>query len=82
KTSGLFQKTTTPKIVEHTISSNFIAEKDTSKINIGDKIEHSRFGFGEVLRIEGSVHSPIALIKFEKNNEKKIMLNYAKWRLV
>lgn len=82
KTSGLFQKPSTPKMVEHTPSSDFVAETDTTKINIGDRIEHSRFGFGEVLRIEGSSHSPIALIKFERNGEKKIMLNYAKWRLV
>jgi DNA helicase-2/ATP-dependent DNA helicase PcrA len=32
--------------------------------------------------MEGSAHNPIATINFEKNGEKKIMLNYAKLRIV
>jgi len=31
-----------------------------------------------IKEIEGSAHNPIALILFDTNGEKKIMLNYAK----
>jgi DNA helicase-2/ATP-dependent DNA helicase PcrA len=35
-----------------------------------------------VLKMEGASHNPIATIKFDLNGEKKIMLNYAKLRIV
>ena len=45
-------------------------------------MEHQKFGFGVVAKMEGSAHNPIATIAFEKNGEKKIMLNYAKLMIV
>ncbi|HRE52516.1 MAG TPA: 3'-5' exonuclease [Flavitalea sp.] len=65
------------KSVEHTPSPDFIAS-DTSALQPGNRVEHQKFGFGEVLKLEGSAHNPIATIKFDLNGEKKIMLNYAK----
>ncbi|MCO5238703.1 MAG: UvrD-helicase domain-containing protein [Chitinophagaceae bacterium] len=55
---------------------------DTSALQAGQKVEHLKFGFGEVIKVEGSAQNPIALVKFELNGEKKIMLNYAKLRIV
>jgi DNA helicase-2/ATP-dependent DNA helicase PcrA len=46
------------------------------------KVEHQKFGFGEVVKMEGAAHNPIATIKFDQNGEKKIMLNYAKLRII
>ena len=46
------------------------------------RVEHQKFGFGEVLKLEGSAHNPVATIKFEQNGEKKIMLNYAKLMII
>ena len=46
------------------------------------RIIFQKFGFGEVLKLEGAAHNPIATVKFEHNGEKKIMLNYAKLRIV
>lgn len=71
----------TQRVVEHTPSSNFAAS-DTSQLEAGQKVEHQKFGFGTVEKIEGSAHNPIATIQFEQNGEKKIMLNYAKLRIV
>ena len=51
-------------------------------VKAGDKVEHQKFGFGEVLKLEGAAHNPIATVKFEHNGEKKIMLNYAKLRIL
>jgi DNA helicase-2/ATP-dependent DNA helicase PcrA len=67
--------------VNHIPSDNFEAS-DTSNLQQGQKVGHQKFGFGLVAKIEGSAHNPIATINFEKNGEKKIMLNYAKLRLV
>ncbi len=66
---------------EHIPSPDFTAS-DTSNLQVGQKVEHQKFGFGEVIRMEGSAHNPIATVKFELNGEKKIMLNYAKLRIV
>jgi DNA helicase-2/ATP-dependent DNA helicase PcrA len=71
----------TPKPVVHQPSSDF-KPSDTSELKAGQKVEHQKFGFGEVLKMEGAAHNPIATIKFELNGEKKIMLNYAKLRIV
>ncbi len=71
----------TSKIVAHVPSKEFEAS-DTSALEAGQKVEHQKFGFGLVEKIEGSAHNPIATIKFELNGEKKIMLNYAKLRIV
>lgn len=34
------------------------------------------------MRPEGAAHNPIATVKFDLNGEKKIMLNYAKLRII
>lgn len=70
-----------PQVKEHTPSENFMPS-DTTNLQVGNKVEHQKFGFGEVTKMEGSAHNPIATVKFELNGEKKIMLNYAKLRIV
>jgi DNA helicase-2/ATP-dependent DNA helicase PcrA len=69
------------KTVQHIPSPDFIPS-DTSNLQPGQKVEHQKFGFGEVTKMEGSQHNPVATVKFELNGEKKIMLNYAKLRIV
>ena len=69
------------KVKEHVPTSDFVAS-DTSNLQVGQKVEHQKFGFGEVVRMEGAAHNPISTINFEHNGEKKIMLNYAKLRIV
>lgn len=70
-----------PKQVDHVPSADF-APSDISNLQAGNKVEHQKFGFGEVTKLEGSAHNPVATIKFEHNGEKKIMLNYARLRIV
>ncbi len=70
-----------PQTVEHKPAADFVAS-DTSNLEVGNKVEHQKFGFGEVVKMEGSAHNPIATVKFELNGEKKIMLNYAKLRII
>lgn len=66
---------------EHTPSADF-APSDTSNLQAGQKVEHQKFGFGEVIKMEGAAHNPIATVNFDLNGEKKIMLNYAKLRIL
>ncbi|MEN9524702.1 MAG: hypothetical protein RLZZ256_86, partial [Bacteroidota bacterium] len=74
-------KPVAPKVVTHTPSADFQAS-DTSDLQVGQRVEHQKFGFGEVMKLEGSAHNPIATVQFEHNGEKKIMLQYAKLRIV
>ena len=73
--------TSRPSTKEHIPTPGFTAS-DTSDLQPGQRVEHQKFGFGEVTSVEGSAHNPIATVNFELNGEKKIMLNYAKLRIV
>ena len=77
----LAPKTAVAKVVEHKVSADF-APSDTSNLQVGQKVEHQKFGFGQVVKMEGAAHNPVATVKFELNGEKKIMLNYARLRIV
>jgi len=79
--STLLNGNTRPKEVAHVPSANFIPS-DISKLETGMRIEHQKFGFGEVIKLEGSSHNPVATIRFDANGEKKIMLNYAKLMII
>jgi DNA helicase-2/ATP-dependent DNA helicase PcrA len=71
----------TVKTIEHIPSPDFVPS-DTTALEAGQRVEHTKFGFGEVIKLEGSAHNPIATVKFDLNGEKKIMLNYAKLRIL
>ena len=66
----------------HTPSVDFAAD-DVSQMAIGMKVEHQKFGFGSILTLEGGPNNRIAGIDFgEGHGVKKIMLNYAKLKIV
>jgi DNA helicase-2/ATP-dependent DNA helicase PcrA len=69
------------KETTHKPSPDFVPS-DITKLEEGMRVEHQKFGFGNVLKLEGSAHNPVATIKFDVNGEKKIMLNYAKLMIV
>ena len=51
-----------------------------SSFQVGDRIEHNRFGVGKVLEISGNVPDIKAKIQFENFGEKILLLKYAKIR--
>jgi DNA helicase-2/ATP-dependent DNA helicase PcrA len=66
----------------HVPSANF-APDDPAGMEPGMEVEHQKFGFGTIAAIEGAINNRIATIVFPKGGgEKKIMLNYAKLRIV
>jgi len=81
KPSYLAPKPAVNKTIEHVPSSGF-TPSDMSEKEAGQRVEHMKFGYGEVIKVEGSAHNPIATVRFENNGEKKIMLNYARLRIV
>lgn len=52
------------------------------QLRAGQRIEHNRFGFGEILEISGTVTDLKAKIRFDDHGEKILILKYAKIRTV
>jgi DNA helicase-2/ATP-dependent DNA helicase PcrA len=73
--------TSRPQTKEHVPSADFVAS-DAKDLKEGQRVEHQKFGFGMISKMEGASHNPIATIQFDINGEKKIMLNYAKLRIM
>ena len=66
----------------HTPTANFSAD-DVAVMQVGMQVEHQKFGFGKILTIEGGANNRIAGIDFGTGHGvKKIMLNFAKLRIV
>ena len=53
-----------------------------SEIQQGDRVSHSRFGFGTVVNLEGSGNDAKALIRFDQSGEKNLLLRFAKLKVV
>ena len=54
----------------------------SSKVRVGDKVEHLKFGKGKVIGLEGSEQNIKAKIKFEKIGEKNLLLKFAKLKIL
>jgi len=78
---GIQQKKIIQKPVIHHTSTDFVPD-DPGKMKAGMKVEHQRFGLGDIITMEGAVANQVATINFGTMGEKKIMLNYAKLRIV
>lgn len=76
-----FYKQKNKKKPSHEPSQDF-EPQDTSSLANGMKIEHNRFGFGEVMNIEGNNDNRKAVINFKDYGEKKILLKYAKIKIL
>lgn len=78
----LADKLAAPAPPAHTPTANFAAD-DPMEMNIGMQVEHQKFGFGTIKTLEGGANNRIAAIDFGgAHGVKKIMLNYAKLRII
>lgn len=57
-------------------------EGSISALNVGNQVLHDRFGRGEVISIEGDPDNAKAVIKFENEGEKKLLLKFAKLKVL
>jgi len=51
-------------------------------LNVGNKVEHARFGQGEIILLEGSGQNQKATIDFGNNGKKQLILRFAKLKVV
>lgn len=78
----LADKINKPKPGSHTPTTNFVAD-NPMEMEEGMQVEHLKFGFGTIKSLEGGANNRIASIEFKDGHgTKKIMLNYAKIRIV
>ncbi|SHM30334.1 DNA helicase-2 / ATP-dependent DNA helicase PcrA [Chitinophaga jiangningensis] len=75
-------KPATGPVSTHVPTPGF-APDDPAGMEPGMQVEHQKFGFGTITGMEGAPNNRIATVVFPKGGgEKKIMLNYAKLRIV
>ncbi|MCB2410327.1 ATP-dependent helicase [Hymenobacter lucidus] len=55
---------------------------DTSNLQTGQRVEHPKFGFGKVTKLEVQQGSTKAIIDFEEVGEKTLLLSFAKLRVL
>jgi DNA helicase II / ATP-dependent DNA helicase PcrA len=79
--SSVLLKNYSHKSTSHPIDPNF-KEGDVSGMKVGDKIQHIRFGYGQVLDLDGNGPNKKARIDFEKAGEKTLVVKFAKMRMV
>lgn len=76
------EKINQPKPSSHVPTANFTAD-NPMEMEVGMTVEHMKFGFGTIKALEGGAQNRIATIEFKDGNGiKKIMLNFAKIRIV
>jgi len=74
KTTSLLSKAHVPTV-------GFKPE-DTSNLQVGEIVEHERFGFGKVINLEGNKPDIKATIFFKEIGQKQLLLKFAKLRIV
>lgn len=65
----------------HKVSEDFMPS-DTSELAEGMKVEHPKFGFGTVTRIDEQGANKKAKVAFDHVGEKTLLLSFAKLRIV
>lgn len=70
------------KSISSGYSSQAALTGDASKLHEGNIINHSRFGLGKVMRIEGSGLDTKAVIEFENLGIKQLLLRFSKFEIV
>lgn len=74
-------KTTSLLAKAHVPSENF-APSDTSEIQVGQEVEHERFGYGKVINLDGNKNDIKATIFFKELGQKQLLLKFAKLRII
>ena len=51
-------------------------------LQAGQRIEHERFGLGEVMKVEGTGDNAKATIHFKNAGEKQLLLRFARFKVI
>ncbi|MBO4525702.1 MAG: UvrD-helicase domain-containing protein [Bacteroidales bacterium] len=71
----------TPPPPAHTPSVGF-APSPVAALQIGQRVEHDRFGYGTILSLEGEAPNRKAVVAFDTSGQKTLLLKFAKLRIV
>ena len=71
-----------PQVVQKRVSDAEFEPTPILQLKAGQRIEHNRFGFGNILEISGTIPDLKAKIAFEDHGEKILLLKYAKIRVI
>ena len=76
------KKTSNPNLRKKAPADPNFKPDSPSDMEEGMKVKHQRFGIGTITKLEGPMANKIATISFGGLGNKKIMLNYAKLKIV
>ncbi|QEC52884.1 DNA helicase-2/ATP-dependent DNA helicase PcrA [Anseongella ginsenosidimutans] len=66
---------------KHVPTANFTAD-DPAAIREGMEVEHEKFGFGTIVKLEGRLPDSKATVLFKDAGQKQLLLKFAKLRIV
>ena len=75
----------TPRLKPVSFSVNDARREETdlpAGINVGNVIEHQRFGIGTVTNVEGGGESAKITVRFENTGTKQLLLKFAKYKIL
>ncbi len=64
------------------LNPNEAPGNDNTFYEVGMQVEHDRFGKGKIVSLEGASGNMKALVYFEKEGEKQLLLKYAKLKIL
>ncbi|MBA4321719.1 MAG: ATP-dependent DNA helicase, partial [Odoribacter sp.] len=71
------------KVIQTDNNSSFsFGITDPSDFSEGDSVEHERFGGGKIIAIEGHPPNTTAVVEFNNDGRKKLLLRFAKLRKI
>jgi DNA helicase-2/ATP-dependent DNA helicase PcrA len=74
-------KTCYSAVASYVPSADFVPS-DTFDLTEGDKVEHLKFGFGQVTKMDINGTDSKATVKFDLVGEKTLLLSFAKLRIL
>jgi len=63
-------------------SGSVLTPEEMSKLNIGTKVSHERFGSGEIVGLEGDFPNKKATVEFSGFGKKQLLLKFAKLQIL
>ena len=70
------------KLVKPSIGIGAMASDDASRVKVGDKIEHSHFGVGEVIELIDAPSGRQMKVNFDKQGVKLMILKFVKFKII
>ena len=81
---GSMQRVSPPAgfVPQRQVEKRDFTQDSPAKVEVGQTIEHDRFGIGVVVSIEGDIASRKAVVDFKEGGRKTLLLKFAKVRVI